>query len=149
MLGRECVRSRNSLEVLALLPRYDAKAHGGDDVPEEEHTELRRLLTWRALFPVLAPLMPGSPSWTLDPRLTEEDEEDFEESKADPFAYVGQQVLFGKMRHVFMAPLLYLAGVCRQRAPPPSVRALLGVLGMCVRVCLCVCLPVLGVSAVS
>lgn len=103
MLGRERLRSRNSLEVLALLPRYDADAQGGDDISDAEHTHLRRLLVWRALWIVLAALFPQDDDDVAEINIhaTEVD---------DQFAYVGEQILFGAMRRVFMVPLLYIAG---------------------------------------
>ena len=109
MLGRERMRSRNSLEVLALLPRYDTDAQGGKDIDEDEHTTLRRLLSWRALWKVLAPLIPGTSAWRTDPPSMDEDEDTLVDQPAE-FAYIGKQILFGQMRRVYIVPLLYLAG---------------------------------------
>ena len=123
MLGREKVRSRHALEVLALLPRYEPKLHGGDDTHEDEHTTNRRLLLWRVLYPILAPLIPGSQAW--DPGEPAEDEDTHDEN--EEYAYVGEQIIFGEMRHVYVVPLLYIAGV-------PCV-----CMCVCVCVCMCVC----------
>ena len=123
MLGRERVRSRNSLEVLALLPRYDTTRHGGDDTHDDDHTMLRRVLIWRVLTPILAPLMASSQEWrhsSLDAHPGEAFSAD--DDAGNEFAYLGEQILFGELRHVFAAPLLYIVGGC---------------------VCVCVCASVL------
>lgn len=108
MLGRERLRSRNSLEVLALLPRYDTARHGGKQTSDDDHTLLRRVLIWRVLARILAPLMPGNAEWDSGDVLADNDDDDDEEH--GEYAYMGQQVLFGELRHVFVVPLLYIAG---------------------------------------
>lgn len=109
MLQRERVRSANSLEVLAFLPRYKEKRH--PTRTKDENTFNRRLLVWEAVRRALHLLLDDSPD---GPAVLPEVEHSAGGDDELDYAFLGTWDVFGDQqppREVYALPLLYIAGM--------------------------------------